>query len=245
MNTLAKDKEIADRWRKFDDVADSRHLANRVEREVVDALVAAVTDSYPRLSHRYYALKARWFGKAQLDHWDRNAPLPNAPARAFSWSAARDTVLDAYRGFSPEMSDIARRFFDEGWIDAPRAAGQGARRLRPSDDAVGAPLCARQLSRQAARRHDARARTRARRPSGARRAQRRADGADAVDARRNRVGVRRDADVSRAARFHQRSGDAQVDARGQGRGHAQHRRASRSRSTSSSARSTPSARTAN
>ncbi len=123
-NTLAKDKEIADRWRKFEDVADSRHLANRVEREVVDALVAAVTDSYPRLSHRYYALKARWFGKAQLDHWDRNAPLPNAPARAFSWSAARDTVLDAYRGFSPEMSDIARRFFDEGWIDAPARPGK-------------------------------------------------------------------------------------------------------------------------
>ena len=124
MNTLAKDKEIADRWRKFDDIADSRHLANRVEREVVEAMVAAVTESYPRLSHRYYALKARWFGKAQLDHWDRNAPLPNAPARVFTWNAARDTVLDAYRGFSPEMSAIARRFFDEGWIDAPVRPGK-------------------------------------------------------------------------------------------------------------------------
>ena len=124
MNTLAKDKEIADRWRKFDDIADSRHLANRVEREVVEAMVAAVTESYPRLSHRYYALKARWFGKPQLDHWDRNAPLPNAPARVFTWSAARDTVLDAYRGFSPEMSNIARRFFDEGWIDAPVRPGK-------------------------------------------------------------------------------------------------------------------------
>ena len=124
MNTLAKDKEIADRWRKFDDVADSRHLANRVEREVVEALVAAVTEAYPRLSHRYYALKARWFGKAQLDHWDRNAPLPDAPARVFAWSAARDTVLDAYRGFSPRMADIARRFFDEGWIDAPVRPGK-------------------------------------------------------------------------------------------------------------------------
>ena len=125
MNTLAKDKEISDRWRKFADVADSRHLANRVEREVVDALVAAVTDAYPRLSHRYYALKARWFGKPQLDHWDRNAPLPNAPSpHVFSWSEARDTVLDAYRGFSPRMADIARRFFDEGWIDAPVRPGK-------------------------------------------------------------------------------------------------------------------------
>ena len=124
MNALAKDKEISDRWRKFEDVADSRHLANRVEREVVDALVAAVTAAYPRLSHRYYALKARWFGKERLNHWDRNAPLPDAPSRVFAWSAARDTVLDAYRGFSPEMSDIARRFFDEGWIDAPVRPGK-------------------------------------------------------------------------------------------------------------------------
>ncbi len=123
-NTLAKDKEIADRWRKFADVADSRHLANRVEREVVEALVAAVTEAYPRLSHRYYALKARWFGKERLAHWDRNAPLPNAPQRLYEWETARDTVLDAYAGFSPRMADIARRFFDEGWIDAPVRPGK-------------------------------------------------------------------------------------------------------------------------
>ena len=123
-NTLAKDKEISDRWRKFADVADSRHLANRVEREVVEALVSAVTDAYPRLSHRYYALKARWFGKERLAHWDRNAPLPDAPQRLYEWETARDTVLDAYAGFSPRMADIARRFFDEGWIDAPVRPGK-------------------------------------------------------------------------------------------------------------------------
>ena len=123
-STLAKDKEISDRWRKFADVADSRHLANRVEPEVVGALVTAVTDGYPRLSHRYYALKARWFGKERLDHWDRNAPLPNAPRRVFKWVTARDTVLNAYCEFSPRMADIARRFFDEGWIDAPVRPGK-------------------------------------------------------------------------------------------------------------------------
>ena len=123
-NTLAKDKETSDRWRKFKDVADSRHLANRVEPEVVEALVAAVTEGYPRLSHRYYALKARWFGKAQLDHWDRNAPLPNAPRRVYKWETARDMVLGAYGAFSPRMADIARRFFDEGWIDAPVRPGK-------------------------------------------------------------------------------------------------------------------------
>src|SRR5277367_1352902 len=123
-NTLAKDKEISDRWRKFEDIADSRHLANRVEREVVDALVTAVTEAYPRLSHRYYALKARWFGKDQLESWDRNAPLPNAVTRTFTWQEASNMVLDAYSGFSHVMSDTARRFFDEGWIDAPVRPGK-------------------------------------------------------------------------------------------------------------------------
>ncbi len=123
-NTLAKDKEISDRWRKFADVADSRHLANRVEREVVEALASAVTEAYPRLSHRYYALKAHWFGKERLPHWDRNAPLPDAPQRLYKWETARDTVLDAYARFSPRMADIARRFFDEGWIDAPVRPGK-------------------------------------------------------------------------------------------------------------------------
>ncbi len=123
-NTLAKDKEIGDRWRGFTDVADSRHLSNRVEREVVDALVSAVRDAYPRLSHRYYKLKAKWFGKEALNHWDRNAPLPDVPTRTYGWEEARDTVLTAYAGFSPQMSEIARRFFDGRWIDAPVRPGK-------------------------------------------------------------------------------------------------------------------------
>jgi oligoendopeptidase F len=123
-NTLAKDKEISDRWRGFEDVADARHLANRVEREVVDALVSAVREAYPRLSHRYYALKARWFGKDRLDHWDRNAPLPKVDQRTIPWNEARDTVLAAYSAFAPRMADIARRFFDENWIDAPTRPGK-------------------------------------------------------------------------------------------------------------------------
>jgi oligoendopeptidase F len=123
-NTLAKDKEISDRWRGFADIADERHLSNRVEREVVDALVAAVRAAYPRLSHRYYALKARWFGKKRLPHWDRNAPLPQVPMRNVPWNEAKDTVLAAYRAFSPKMADIAARFFSERWIDAPVRPGK-------------------------------------------------------------------------------------------------------------------------
>jgi oligoendopeptidase F len=123
-NTLAKDKEISDRWRGFADVADSRHLNNRVEREVVDALVASVRAAYPRLSHRYYALKAGWFKKKKLAHWDRNAPLPFAATGTIAWPEARNMVLTAYRGFSGEMADIAERFFTDRWIDAPVRPGK-------------------------------------------------------------------------------------------------------------------------
>ncbi|WP_183855376.1 M3 family oligoendopeptidase [Prosthecomicrobium pneumaticum] len=123
-NTLAKDKEISDRWRGFGDVAAARHLANRVEPEVVDALVDAVRAAYPLLSHRYYALKAKWLGKDALDYWNRNAPLPDVPTRAIPWTEAQETVLSAYRRFSPDMASIAQRFFDRGWIDAPARPGK-------------------------------------------------------------------------------------------------------------------------
>jgi oligoendopeptidase F len=123
-NVLAKDKDISDRWRGFKDIADSRHLSNRVEPEVVEALVSAVREAYPRLSHRYYKLKAKWFGKEQLNHWDRNAPLPKVDQRAIPWGEAKEMVLTAYAGFAPEMAGIAGRFFDEGWIDAPVRPGK-------------------------------------------------------------------------------------------------------------------------
>ncbi|MEL6623125.1 MAG: M3 family oligoendopeptidase, partial [Pseudomonadota bacterium] len=125
-NTLAKDKEISDRWRGFKDVADSRHLANRVEAPVVNALVDAVTDAYPRLSHRYYVMKARWLGMDKLAHWDRNAPLPEKPERVIAWDEARDMVLNAYGEFAPRMADVARDFFDKRWIDAPTRPGKGS-----------------------------------------------------------------------------------------------------------------------
>jgi oligoendopeptidase F len=124
LNTLAKDKEISDRWRGFADIADERHLSNRVEPEVVDALVSAVRAAYPNLSHRYYALKAKWFGKKRLPQWDRNAPLPQAATRTIGWAEAMDTVLTAYGAFSPKMAIIAERFFAERWIDAPVRPGK-------------------------------------------------------------------------------------------------------------------------
>jgi oligoendopeptidase F len=124
MNTLAKDKEISDRWRGFPEVASSRHLANRVEPEVVDALVKAVRDSYPRLSHRYYALKAKWLGMDKLNYWDRNAPISRDPEPVIAWKDARSTVIGAYHRFSPRMAEIADGFFGKNWIDAPVREGK-------------------------------------------------------------------------------------------------------------------------
>jgi len=123
-NTLAKDKAISDSWRGFEDIADSRHLANRVERDVVNALTAAVKNAYPRLSHRYYKMKAKWLGMEQMNYWDRNAPLPETPDALIPWNDAKDIVLSAYSGFAPEMADIARDFFDKNWIDAPVRDGK-------------------------------------------------------------------------------------------------------------------------
>jgi oligoendopeptidase F len=123
-NTLAKDKEIEDKWRGFARPVSSRNLANFVEDEVVDALVAAVKASYADLSHRYYRQKAKWFGRDQLDYWDRNAPLPDADDREIAWPEATAIVLDSYAAFSPELARIGRRFFDNRWIDAPPRAGK-------------------------------------------------------------------------------------------------------------------------
>ena len=124
VNTLAKDKEIEDKWRGFARPVSSRNLANQVEDEVVEALVAAVKSAYPELSHRYYRLKARWFGRDRLDYWDRNAPLPWDDGRRVPWDEARDTVIDAYAAFSPELAALGRRFFERPWIDAGPRPGK-------------------------------------------------------------------------------------------------------------------------
>jgi oligoendopeptidase F len=123
-NTLAKEKEIEDRWRKLPTPQTNRHLANDVEPEVVEALRDAVVAAYPRLSHRYYALKARWLGLDKLQVWDRNAPLPREDDRRIGWDEANATVLGAYSGFDPRMAELASPFFERGWIDAPVKPGK-------------------------------------------------------------------------------------------------------------------------
>ena len=123
-NTKAKDKEIDDRWRHYAKPGSYRNRSNMVEDEVVDALVTAVVDAFPRLSHRYYLMKAKWLGLPKLRHYDRNAPLPGDDDRKIGWNDARDRVLNAYRAFSPELADVGKRFFDKPWIDVPPREGK-------------------------------------------------------------------------------------------------------------------------
>ena len=196
-NTLAKDKEIEDTWRHYPRPASFRNRSNMVEDEVVDALATAVRDSYPRLSHRYYQMKAKWLGLPKLQHWDRNAPLPNDDDRLIEWPDAPQESAGCVRriqsGVGLRGPPLLRPPLDRCAPDA----GQVGRRLRASDGAQRASVPAAELSRQDARRDDAGARTRARRASGARRAAGRADVRHAPDPGGNRQRVRRDADVSR------------------------------------------------
>ncbi|MDJ0390986.1 M3 family oligoendopeptidase [Roseomonas sp. E05] len=125
-NTLVKDKEIIDGWRQYPRPGSSRNRANMVEDEVVDALVTAVIESFPSLSHRYYAMKAKWLGLPRLQHWDRNAPLPDEDDSNIPWDAARERVLKAYTAFSPELGRIGKEFFEKPWIDAVLRPGKAS-----------------------------------------------------------------------------------------------------------------------
>jgi oligoendopeptidase F len=125
-NTLAKDKEIEDTWRHYPRPGSYRNRSNMVEDEVVDALVSAVTSNYGRLSHRYYGMKARWLGLPKLQHWDRNAPLPDEDDRLVPWPEAVERVVASYAAFSPELAQIGRRFFDKPWIDAALRPGKAS-----------------------------------------------------------------------------------------------------------------------
>lgn len=132
LNTLAFEKQVEDRWRRYDEPAHSRHLANEVDADAVDALEAAVVEAYPRLSHRYYALKAKVMGRETLDYWDRNAPLDAAQPRLYPWNEAKAVVLESFQALAPKFADTAQTFFAQPWIDArPRAGKQSGAYSHP------------------------------------------------------------------------------------------------------------------
>ena len=123
-NTLAKDKSIDDKWRKYPNSVRERNLSNVVEDEVVETLCKSVTSSYSKLSHRYYSMKAKWSGVKRLKYWDRNAPLPFQSNKIFKWNEAKAIVNNAYSAFHPDIGDIVKKFFDESWIHAPVTKGK-------------------------------------------------------------------------------------------------------------------------
>ena len=126
LNTIAKDKEVEDRWRGFARPVDSRNLDNDVDDYTVDALVGAVDSRNADLAHRYYRLKAGWMGGETINWWDRNAPLPGGDDRQFSWDEARQLVLDSFAGFDQQMAEQAEPFFSRNWIDAEPRAGKSS-----------------------------------------------------------------------------------------------------------------------
>ncbi|MFN9848517.1 MAG: M3 family oligoendopeptidase [Alphaproteobacteria bacterium] len=132
LNTLAFEKQVEDRWRKFATPAAGRHLANEVDADAVAALEAAVVDGYASVSHRYYRLKARVMGRKVLDHWDRNCPLDEAAPRVFSWDQARSIVLESFTALAPSFAKTAETFFNKPWIDArPRPGKQSGAYSHP------------------------------------------------------------------------------------------------------------------
>lgn len=132
MNTLAFEKQVEDRWRKYPDPAASRHLANEVDADAVKALEDAVVEAYPSVSHRYYALKAKVMGRKTLDYWDRNAPLDTAAPRTYGWDEARGMVLESFADLAPKFADTAQTFFTHPWIDArPRPGKQSGAYSHP------------------------------------------------------------------------------------------------------------------
>ncbi len=121
-NTLLLDKSIDDRMRSYPSWISSRNLSNEATDISVQALIDAVVDRYD-IPQRWYKAKAQVLGLEKLADYDRMASVADDES-TIGWTEAKQVVLDAYNSFSPEMADIARRFFDENWIDAPVADGK-------------------------------------------------------------------------------------------------------------------------
>ena len=121
-NTLLLDKAVDDRLRSYPHWLATRNLANEASDESVEALVSAVRARYD-IPQRWYTLKARLLGLDRLADYDRMAALGGDETEV-AWDDGRAIVLDSYRSFSPDLADLAGRFFDERWIDAPVRPGK-------------------------------------------------------------------------------------------------------------------------
>jgi oligoendopeptidase F len=123
-NTLLADKATDDRLRRYPHWLAARNLSNEASDESVQALIEAVRARY-EIPRRWYRLKAGLLGVERLADYDRMAAVTQDEV-TFSFSRAREIVLECYADFSPELGVLAQRFFDERRIDAPvRPAKRG------------------------------------------------------------------------------------------------------------------------
>ncbi len=121
-NTILADKQTNDRLRNYPSWISSRNLSNEIEDETVEILVNSVTDNYD-LVQRFYRLKKRLLGYDTMYDYDRYAPLLKNK-KQIHWDEARQTVLDSYSDFHPEMGSVAGQFFEQNWIDAAIRPGK-------------------------------------------------------------------------------------------------------------------------
>ncbi len=121
-NTLAHDHASDDSLRAYRDPMQSRHLANEIDADTVEALITA-TEARHDAVQRYYRLKAKILGLDELFDYDRYAPLER-DSTLVAWEECRQTVLAAYRAFSPRMAEVASLFFEKRWIDAEIRPGK-------------------------------------------------------------------------------------------------------------------------
>jgi pepF/M3 family oligoendopeptidase len=96
----------------------------RIDRETLDAMLAAMQASLPAF-HRYFHAKARLLGKENLAWYDLFAPVGRSE-RVFTLAEARDFIADNFEKFSPELGAFIRRAFDNRWIDAEQRDGKSS-----------------------------------------------------------------------------------------------------------------------
>ena len=96
--------------------------AARLDRTTLDAMLAAMKDSFP-MFHKYFNAKAKKLGKEKLAWWDIYAPMGRTD-KVYSYEEARDFILENFGKFSPDLAAFAKRAFDSNWIDAEQREGK-------------------------------------------------------------------------------------------------------------------------
>ncbi len=126
MNGIKGEGGVLNRRRGWSDSLEPALFTNAVDRTALDAMHAAVVASFPDFRD-YLRAKARLLGHregAGLPWWDLFAPAGDPSSASVTWDEASDAVLDAFATYSPTLASLARRAFDERWVDAEAHDGK-------------------------------------------------------------------------------------------------------------------------